>query len=73
MTKAQFIEEVEKYRPLIKGRGKEIADSIDMEYYKFMNYVNGAGREEEVFENILEALKAYKNELIDYIENTFAE
>lgn len=71
MKKSDFIEEIEKYRPLIKGKGRDIADSIEMDYVKFSNYIRGAGNEVEIYEQIVTALANYKEELVEYINNNW--
>lgn len=73
ITKPKFVELIEKYRPLIKGKGRDIADGIGMDYNKFQNYIKGYGNDEAVFEEILNALENYRDELISYIEENFAE
>ena len=71
MTKAEFIAEIEKFKPLIKGKGGDIADSIGISRVKFMNYCRGGGPDEALMEKILDALAAYKEELVEYINNNW--
>lgn len=67
MTKAKYIDKIERLRPIIRGRYREIAESIDMPYNRFTNYVNGAGNDLEVYEEILKGINDYIESLKEYI------
>jgi predicted transcriptional regulator len=68
MKKTEFLTEIEKYRQLTVGKGREIAEKADITYTKYQNYIKGAGANEEVFEQIISAIKEYTKEVYDTIE-----
>lgn len=68
LTKSKFIELADKYRPVIKGKGRQIADSIGMDYWQFKNALRGSSDDIEVMEQIIEGIQSFIKELNQYLE-----
>lgn len=57
MEKHEFIREIEKMKPLISGKGKLIADSAEISYFQYSNYLKGAGSDPAIMNKILIACR----------------
>ena len=55
LNKIRFLNEMEKYREFAHGKGREIADNAGVSYNKYLTYMKGAGANQQVMEDILEA------------------
>lgn len=55
MTKAKFIELIELYKPVISGRGREVARLAGVSYTTYQNYVKGMASDKKTMLAIITA------------------
>lgn len=57
MLKHEFIEQIEKYKPILTGRGRKTAELAGVTYVTYQNYVKGMASDPVIMDRIINACK----------------
>ena len=68
MEKHTFIELIEKYKPIIDGRGREIAQNAEISYATYSNYVKGIASDPVIRARIIEECEKVAQDIKAKIE-----
>jgi hypothetical protein len=69
MNKLRFLTQLNNYRDLTAGRGRQIADKAGIAYNKYLAYRRGNGNNVEVMEEIIKAIEELKEEMLDALNS----
>ncbi len=68
MPKHEFVRQVELYKPIMWGRGRQIAEIAGVDYPTYQSYFKGIASNQDIMERILMACRRIKDDIARQIE-----